>query len=129
MGKLTEQEQRKFRFKTVVLPFLIGLCLYVLPSAYSLTFDSRIEDEINIVKGDLENIAVFDLTRISITKPQVADLVNVDTNNILVLAKQSGETNLFVWDKYGKRSIVIRVFDEDLDVVKARLEGLFASQA
>lgn len=77
-----------------------------------------------MIKGDLETIKVFDLTRVSITHPEVADMASVDSEHILMLGKQPGQTTVFIWDKYGKRSVLVRVADDDLDAVKSRIQRM-----
>ncbi|HOW35298.1 MAG TPA: TonB family protein [Candidatus Omnitrophota bacterium] len=113
---------------------LVGLVLIVgapvLLKAADNSYDGMSrpvnDDAISLLKGDLETIKVFDLTRVALTRPEVADVVKYDKEQILILAKQSGLTTMFIWDKYGKRSIDIRVFDEDLNLVRARIQQLLA---
>jgi Flp pilus assembly secretin CpaC len=64
------------------------------------------------------------LGRVSISNPEIADIANADSEQILLLAKKSGQTVLFIWDEYGKRTIIIRVFDEDLNLVMERMRQL-----
>ncbi len=105
-------------------------CLMFLPAGLcAVTVDSTNEDEVNLIRGDLETLKVFGLTRASVTNPEVADIVNYDENKILIVGKQSGQTDLIVWDKYGKRSIVIQVFDKDLNTVMSRLKRLLAESS
>ena len=80
--------------------------------------------EILMLKGDLHIIKVSSLTRLSVGNPEVADISNADTNQVVMLAKKAGQTAVFLWDEHGKRIIIIRVFDENLHILKAQLEGL-----
>jgi len=43
-----------------------------------------------------------------------------------MFAKSAGKTTLFIWDRYGKRSVTIRVFKEDLKLVYSRIKKLLA---
>lgn len=86
--------------------------------------DVKNNEDIYIIRGDLEAIKVYALTRISVTNPEIADIANVDSNQVLMLAKKSGRTTLIIWDEYGKRSILIHVFEEDLDLVYRRLSQM-----
>lgn len=115
--------KKKTFFKKLTLVFA-AFFLLSFTGSYAVTVDSQNEDELHLIKGDLETIKVFDLTRLSVTNPDVADIANVDNDHILMLAKQSGQTTLFIWDKYGKRSLIIRVSDDNLDLVKSRLQEL-----
>ncbi|MCP3685707.1 MAG: TonB family protein [bacterium] len=104
---------------------LIALCFVFNGSLiHAITSTSVLHEELNIVRGDIEAIKVFDLTRVSITDPDVADIVDADGEEVVVMAKSIGRTVLFLWDSYGKRSVVINVLDEDLDLVQMRIEDL-----
>lgn len=109
--------------------FIVAIPLFIFPTSFQVQAalrDQMEDDEIYMVKGDLETIKTFGLTRISIIDPAVADTVSVDSDHILLVAKGTGQTTFFIWDKYGKRSFVVYVFDEDLDMVKSRLQQLLA---
>ncbi len=95
------------------------------PSGEATNNEAKGNEEIHMIRGDLETLKVYSLTRISVTNPDVADMVEVDSNHVLVLAKKAGQTMLFIWDEYGKRSVLIQVVDEDLTHVESRLRPMF----
>ncbi len=84
------------------------------------------EEEIHLIRGDLTTIPAKKLERVSIANPEIADIANLDSDKVLLLAKQVGHTNFFMWDVNGKRSFVIRVFDDNLNLVKSRLSYLLS---
>lgn len=84
-------------------------------------------DEIQLLRGDLHEVEVSQLERVSITDPDIADISDADADSVTVIAKQAGQTVLFIWDSKGKRNIVVRVIDEELGLVKARVEYLLRS--
>lgn len=86
--------------------------------------EQSLSEEVRLVVGELEVVKVNSLTRISLTNPSVADIVNYDENEILLIAKAIGQTVLFVWDDQGKRPIFINVTQSDLDDAKERLRNL-----
>jgi pilus assembly protein CpaC len=90
----------------------------------SANVDSSTTKDIYMIKGELVNITVSSLTRISITDPEVADIVNASDKEILVIAKTPGQTILFVWDEHGKRPIVLHVYSQNLEMAKERLSDL-----
>ena len=100
------------------------LALFFSCPVFSATIDSLYTDEINMVKGELETLTVYSLTRISLTDPSVVDTVNVDDKQILLIAKNPGQTTLFLWDEHGKRNITIHVYPEDLVLMRDRIERL-----
>lgn len=89
--------------------------------------DSFGTDEIYLLKGELETLKVHSLTRLSLSDPSIADIVSANDKEILLIGQSVGQTVLFVWDEHGKRAIVIRVFSQNLELVKERMQRLFKS--
>ncbi|MDO8675294.1 MAG: TonB family protein [Candidatus Omnitrophota bacterium] len=81
---------------------------------------------IDMITGDLETIEVKNLTRLSVTDPSVADVSDAKPDKVLILAKKSGQTAIFVWDDDGKRAITVRVAGEDLKALKERISNVMA---
>src|SRR3989338_1867553 len=87
--------------------------------------EANVWGEIEMLRGDLETLEVHSLTRVSVSNPEVADFSSVESDLVVVLAKKAGQTEVFLWDENGKKTILIRVLDEDLMSLKSRLEELF----
>ncbi|MBF0486410.1 MAG: TonB family protein [Candidatus Omnitrophica bacterium] len=81
-------------------------------------------DEMPLIKGDMINIPAAGLLRVSVTDPNIADISDAKANEVTVIGKEPGQTDLFLWDSNGKRTLTVRVVEEDLDLVKTRLEKL-----
>ncbi len=81
---------------------------------------------IDMITGDLQTIEVKNLTRVSVTDPAVADVSDAKPDKVLILAKKSGQTAIFVWDDDGKRAITVRVAGEDLKALKERIQNVIA---
>ncbi len=77
-----------------------------------------------MIVGDVETIATEETTRVSITNPDVADVLDAKPYELSVLAKRPGRTEIFIWDNSGKKSVVIQVFGETLDLVERRIAEL-----
>lgn len=86
--------------------------------------DSIYVDEVNMIRGELVSLKVYSLTRVSVTDPDVADISDADDQKILLIGKNVGQTALFIWDEHGKRTIMIYVYNQNLDLVKSRIEKL-----
>ncbi len=97
------------------------------PSASSEYFDdySGLPRNIDIILGESKVLPVSNPKRIAIGDPKVADVVGAGMTEIIISAKKAGETNLQIWDDLGQREISVRVFEEDLQRLKDRLEDLF----
>ena len=125
--------QRKKYFLKVL--FAAGVVCTAIFCSHKLVF-SKIFDEsyfrhnindLKIVVGDLDTIWTKDLTRIAIANPAIADVIETKPTEALVTAKTPGKTEVYIWDAYGKRTVTVWVFAEDLDLVEARVAELLKS--
>jgi len=85
---------------------------------------SSVSGVVDLVVGDIETVPASNLIRVSITNPEIADISDAQNGKVSLLAKRAGETVLFLWDAAGKRSIKVRVVNEDLSMVKARVQKI-----
>ncbi len=110
---------------------LLALCLPLVLSpsrdaSPEFFFDDYdIARMMDIVVGESKIIPVANPRRVAIGDPEVADVVGAGSQELLISAKSAGETNLQIWDDFGQREIIVRVFEEDLGRLKRRLEDLF----
>jgi len=104
----------------------LGFALFLLYIPH-LSADEKSSDEsavLDMITGDIQTITVHNLTRVSVTDPDTADIADAQSDKISVLAKKPGDTILFLWDDKGKRSVKIRVANEDLDGIKEKIQRL-----
>lgn len=101
----------------------------IIPNVYAadIVVDTMAKHEIHMVRGELEVLKVFSLTRISIADPNIADITEANEREVTVIAKDIGQTPVFIWDKHGKRTLMIYVVNQELSMLKTRLEELFKS--
>lgn len=97
---------------------------FVAAACPSFAEPASVNEEMRMVVGELDSVKVNNLTRISLTNPDIADIVNYDENEILLIAKKPGQTILFIWDDQGKYPVFINVTASDLDKTIERLKGL-----
>lgn len=108
--------------------FLLLTSAYLTPARVYPEFfteDYGTQKQLDIVIGETKVVSVSNPKRIAIGNPAIADVASASASEILVSAKTAGETNLQIWDSFGQREIVVRVFEEDLAKLKQRLEDLF----
>jgi pilus assembly protein CpaC len=94
----------------VLLLSLTGLCLSAAP--YAQPTDTAIEAPAPIVPlapGQVQTLSVSDVTRVAVGDPAVADVTIVSQSQILLQAKQTGSTNLIIWDTRGQSEFTIEV--------------------
>ena len=70
----------------------------------------------------------FDVTRIAITNPEIADAVVVQPREILVDGKKSGTVSLIVWGADTRRQYDI-VVEPAITVLEQQLQALFPGEA
>ncbi len=114
----------KGRFKKVKT--WIALIVFCLFSSVSMAsaIDSNSLTNLSMVIGELVNLKAYELTRVSIANPEIADINSADDKSIVLVAKNIGQTSLFLWDKFGRRTIMIQVNTQDLVMVKERIQTL-----
>ena len=105
-----------------------GLCGVIVLSwgHFSAALELGEDEEIHLLKGDLETIKTTNLQRVSVSEPTIADIANLDAEYVLLVAKKAGTCNVFLWDDQGKRTYVVRVFEDNLELVKARFENVLS---
>lgn len=116
---------RPVKFFAIPLIFLFIFGLVTVQPLQAQFVDTAVVEEVNMVIGELETLQVYALTRASITNPGVADIVEYGDTEIVIIAKQVGQTSIFIWDELDKRSVLINVAAQTLDLVKTRMEDLF----
>ncbi len=113
--------------KTIImLATGIFLCLLLTVPGFTadelIGLDSAYLDEVKMIRGELITLKVKALTRVSITDPDVADIADATDDEILLVGQMEGQTALFIWDEYGKRTVMVYVYEQDLELVKSRVE-------
>ena len=121
----------KKKFNSAKFLIIISfLSVTFLPTTARTEFFSEeygMPKQLDVVIGESKIINVSKPKRIALGDPAIADVAGASNTEILVSAKQAGETNLQIWDDYGQREVTIRVFAEDLNKLKKRLQDLFAT--
>lgn len=123
----------KIKLNFLFIIFTLASGLVLLPArplstiASGATSDLRSEESLDIAVGEIQSVTVDNPTRISLADPKIADLVKVERQEAIFAGKAPGSTTLNIWDKYGHRSIIVRVVTEDLDNLKSRLEQILSN--
>ncbi len=83
-------------------------------------------EHINLVIGDVQSIETSNLTRVAVTSPEIVDISDAKSDKVFVVGKKAGQTEVFIWDDNGKRSISVGVASENLDVLTSRIEEVIS---
>ena len=125
------RKQRNIFYLLFAIFFVTAFILLSHQPAFSRVLEDILrqqdEGELHIVVGDIDTIWTKELTRVAVANPSVADVVETKTTEILVVGKNPGKTDIYLWDKYGKRKMTVWVFEENLDLVQSRISELLKS--
>ena len=122
--------RKKYSFYSFLLPFgsmiLLPLIIFAVGvgQACAESIDTLHTREVFLLKGELETLKVHSLTRLSLTDPDVTDIVSADDRELLIIGRKKGQSAIFIWDEHGKRTIMVNVYNQQLNLVKQRLEKL-----
>lgn len=110
------------RIGRVFLVFLLGIggFLVLLPPAHT----REAAEEVKLYLGETKAIPVTNPTRVVINNPSVADVMSVSKSEVTVSPKAAGATNLLIWDNFGEQSYKLKVFSEDINEVRRRIDNL-----
>lgn len=96
----------------------------VIASSKFYVFGDSAEEEIKLYLGEDRLIPVSNLTRIAIGNPNIADVTAASRDQITLTPKAPGATSLIFWDNFGEQSLRVRVFPENIEEVKRRIDGI-----
>lgn len=110
--------------------FFISLALIFPPVSLADlqdVVDSKDTDSVFLYLGDLVTVKVHSLTRIAVSNPGIVDVTNATADEITLVGRKVGETPIFIWDEVGKRQIIARVLNTDLNLIATRIASLIQS--
>jgi len=113
--------RRKVFYIIGILFISLPLCLHTHSS--NLRAAEEIQ-EIDLLVGGLKIVEVSFPERVSVVDPNVADVDKATDTEVYVVGKGAGTTTLKIWDDSGERSILVRVFAENLQDLHKRLSKL-----
>ncbi len=125
--------RNKFSFQRqafLSLTALLSFSLVFLPVSFAQTqniVDSDTEKNVYLYKGDLVTVKVKSLTKVAVANPGVVDITNASTEELVLVGRQIGETQIFIWDENGKKQLLARVVSADLNMVGNRMIALVQS--
>jgi pilus assembly protein CpaC len=89
--------------------------------------DSSKEDNVFLYVGDLITVKVKSLTRVAVANPGVVDITNATADEMTLIGRKVGETQIFIWDEGGKKQLLARVVSIDLNLILTRMASLIQS--
>lgn len=106
------------------MTLLVFLCMLTLIGGTGPLFSDDSNTDLSMVIGDLQSVPVNKLQRVSVTNPEIADVADAQADKVMILAKKSGQSSVFLWDQEGKHIVSVHVVTEDLKQTKDRIAHL-----
>jgi pilus assembly protein CpaC len=107
--------------KKILFYFLLS-CAFIT-STIAQDFWQELTD-ITLYAGQTKVIASKNPERIVIGNPELVDVIKATSKDITLLAKAAGRTTFNWWDEQGEHTINIRVYRENMDKIKERIDRL-----
>ncbi len=120
---------RKHVFKIAAIFLCLNVvCLNMagLANAQEAAAKAVPSTDMSMIVGDMETIPVHNLTRVSVTNPDIADISDAQPDKVTVVGKKLGQTVVFLWDEEGKQTVLVRVAEEDLQSLQGRMANLLS---
>jgi len=100
---------------------------FIIFAGYSYSLGegaSKKAEVITIYKGEIKVITVYNPRRVVISNPNVVDVTSISKDEMLIVAKDQGTTNLIWWDDQGEHASQLEVFLENMSPIKERIDNL-----
>jgi pilus assembly protein CpaC len=105
--------------------FCIAVFITALPfKGYST---SLVDEEIKLYIGQSQVIPVNSPKRVAIGNPLIADVTNISKSELTINPKAAGNTTLVIWDSFGEQSYRLKVFTEDTNEIKRRIDSILSA--
>ena len=111
----------------VIRTGLVIIVLFIFPFA-GFCADSKSE-EIIMYLGETKIIPLSNPRRVIVGNPVVADVSNLGKKEMNLTSKSIGKTTLVFWDDFGEQAFQVKVYAEDINNVKDRVDVLLAKLA
>jgi len=107
----------------VIIAFLVFAFLCWVPAKAGI-LDYLDSKEIILIIGETKPLRVSDPRQVKIGNPSLLDVVGAARNELLLSGLAEGETSLTIVDDFGQQIYTVKIFQEDLDKVKERIDIL-----
>ena len=101
------------------------ISFFIFFSASARELDNYLNrKEIIVIIGETKPLSVSNPRQVKIGNPDVLDVVGAGQKELLLSGKSEGETTLIVADDFGQYSYNVKIYKEDLEKVKERVDFL-----
>lgn len=89
------------------------LILFCLSLLTPVVLAADVGSKISVNAGQSRTVTLYGLQRAAIANPDVADVVVVSSDELVLVGKMTGSTTLIVWSEMGRRTYVVEVGSND----------------
>jgi len=115
----------KHRLGFKIIGFFIACLFFVCAFAQADILDYfQSSKEIQLVIGETKPLRVNNPRQVKIGNPKLLDVVGAARDELLLSGLKEGETILTIVDDFGQQSYAVKIYIEDLDKVKERVDVL-----
>lgn len=112
--------------KAAYLTLMLAVFLWqnIIPLAACAQEETEAFEELKLYVSQTRTIPAINPKRVAVAKPEVADVASVAVDEVVLEPKSPGVTSLFIWDDSGQRAYLLKVFSEELSVLKERADSI-----
>ncbi|MFC1708467.1 TonB family protein [Candidatus Omnitrophota bacterium] len=115
----------RYRFKIrFAMVFVALFCFACVLAQAGILDDMYSSKEIVVIIGEVRAFKVQNPQQVKIGNPRLLDVVGAGRSELLLSGLKEGETQLIVVDEFGQHSYTVKIFKEDLEKVKERIDVL-----
>ncbi|MCU0651421.1 MAG: TonB family protein [Candidatus Omnitrophica bacterium] len=108
--------------KIIIILLLITVSFLGFPlTDYAL---DEAQEVLRLYLGQVTIIPVSHPSRVAVGNPNIADIAAVTKTEITLAPKAVGSTTLAYWDNFGEQSFKLKVFAENIQDIKLRVDNL-----
>ncbi len=107
--------------KKIIISSLIISLLFGASACFTF---AQSGSSVVMVLGTVQRVPVQELEKIEISNPNIVDILDVNSKEIILEAKSIGATRLSYQDKSGMHIVTLRVFNKDLMELKSRVDSI-----
>lgn len=118
------------RTRGFFLTAVVSVSLVFPPLAFCQlqnVIDSDKDKNVFLYVGDLVTVKVKSLTKVAVANPGIVDITNASADEMILVGRKVGETQIFIWDESGKKQVLARVVSTDLNLISNRIASLIQS--
>lgn len=109
--------------KRVLISLLVMVsCLISLFPA-----NASVQKQINIIVAESKILPIKKVSRVAIAQPDVADVVIVSDQEVILIGKSPGVTTLMLWNKEGRATYRIKVLSAEVNLAK-EIQGTISEE-